>query len=127
MDTHLTNAGTEADRKLNVEDEAGADRLLHYLGVGQEKGMGVRQLAALANLTERKTKALVGYLRTEGVPICGTPPTGYFLPRTRTEAMSTLDSFASRYATTGACLMGISRGLDDLFAADALEATPAVA
>jgi hypothetical protein len=124
---HLTTVGIEDDRKLSPQEEEDATRLLDHLHWGEENGKGVAQLAGDADLSQRKVKALVAHLRGIGFPICGTTKTGYFMPNSREEAMSTMNFFSAKYASTRSCLEGISRGLDTCFPRNALEQTEAVA
>ena len=46
---------------------------------GRERGISARDLARVAGVTERGLRTLIGQLREEGIAICATPETGYFL------------------------------------------------
>lgn len=60
---------------------------------GATKGIHVDHLAARSGQRPRTLRRLISALRTEGVPICGTPETGYFIAATSEE----VDQFCIKY------------------------------
>lgn len=52
---------------------------------GRESGINARDLANVAGVTERQLRTLIGELREEGIAICATPETGYYLAVTPEE------------------------------------------
>jgi serine kinase of HPr protein (carbohydrate metabolism regulator) len=52
---------------------------------GRERGIKAFDLAQVAGVTERKLRDLVSELREEGIAICATPETGYYLAVTPEE------------------------------------------
>lgn len=52
---------------------------------GRDRGVTARHLACIAEITERDLRSLVGELREQGIAICATPETGYYLAVTPEE------------------------------------------
>lgn len=52
---------------------------------GRESGISAEKLAIVAGVTERQLRTLIGALREEGMAICATPETGYYLAVTPAE------------------------------------------
>lgn len=52
---------------------------------GRDHGIGATALAQVAGVTERKLRDLVSALREEGIAICATPETGYYMAVTPAE------------------------------------------
>lgn len=52
---------------------------------GRERGVSAEQLANIAEVTERQLRNMVGELREQGIAICATPETGYYLAVTPEE------------------------------------------
>jgi biotin operon repressor len=52
---------------------------------GRDRGIGVDALARLCGVRERHVRALVSALREEGIAVCATPETGYYLAVTPEE------------------------------------------
>ena len=61
---------------LVAREHLKAALLLH---VGQHHGINARDLASDLGITTRHLRLLISALREEGLPVCGTPETGYFL------------------------------------------------
>lgn len=82
--------------------KANATRLLLVLGDhrGVGNGIGVRDLAAKAMLTERAVRLAVTELRLQGIGVCGRPETGYFLATSAAELEPTLQFIRSRAMTS---------------------------
>lgn len=64
-----------------------APELLNVLAFhqGRDRGINAGDLARVAGVTERKLRDLVSALREEGIAICATPETGYYLAVTPEE------------------------------------------
>ena len=64
-----------------------AAALLNILSLhqGRDRGVTARQLACIAEISERDLRTLVGELREQGIAICATPETGYFMAVTPEE------------------------------------------
>lgn len=52
---------------------------------GRESGITAEHLAQVAGVPERRLRTLIGELREEGIAICATPETGYYLAVTPEE------------------------------------------
>jgi hypothetical protein len=79
----------------NAERAATVAQLLgNHRGAGN--GIHVRQLALKALITERAVRQAVTDLRMQGVSVCGTPDTGYFLATSAAELGPTLQFIRSR-------------------------------
>jgi len=62
--------------------------LIHVMATrhrGQARGIKALHLAAETGLAERSLRRLISEARNEGVPIGGTPETGYYVAQTATE------------------------------------------
>jgi biotin operon repressor len=115
--------GGKVDRSLAIGDRRLADKLLLGLlanGQGAENALTVKQIAERLEVSERKVRTLVTHLRRLGHPICATPDTGYFLPRSRAEAEHTLAFLGQRVQSTLEVKNGIERGLERTFDHDQL-------
>ena len=66
-------------------------RLLSLLSArpGRGHGIGARDLAQMAGLSERDLREAISELRMEGIAICGTPKSGYFIAATPEELEET--------------------------------------
>lgn len=53
--------------------------------IGAENGFGVAILAIRLRCAERHVRTLVSALREDGIAVCGTPKTGYFVASTPEE------------------------------------------
>lgn len=64
-----------------------AAELLHLLSAhqGRDSGLSAEALAAKAGIQVRQVRTLVGELREQGIAICATPETGYYLAVTPEE------------------------------------------
>lgn len=64
-----------------------AAALLNILSLhqGRDRGVTAKQLACIADITERDLRTLVGQLREQGIAICATPETGYYMAVTPEE------------------------------------------
>lgn len=60
---------------------------------GQASGVHMDHLEARTGVPARELRKLISDLRAEGVAICGTPATGYFIAETAQE----LDAFCIHY------------------------------
>jgi predicted DNA-binding transcriptional regulator YafY len=60
---------------------------------GAARGVHMDYLAARTGVPGRELRKLISELRAEGVAICGTPTTGYFIAETAQE----LDAFCIKY------------------------------
>ncbi|MBE7419866.1 MAG: hypothetical protein HS128_19340 [Ideonella sp.] len=52
---------------------------------GRERGIHAADLARVCSVPTRRLRALISALREEGMAICGTPETGYYLATTPDE------------------------------------------
>jgi len=64
--------------------------------IGKGKGIGAARLAVLLSTTERQVRKLVSEAREEGIAICGTPSTGYYVASTSEELQETMDFLKGR-------------------------------
>ncbi len=64
--------------------------------IGRERGIGVKTIAERLGCTERLVRSLVTELRLEGIAICGTPETGYYVAATVDELEETCAFLRSR-------------------------------
>lgn len=69
-------------------------RMAFHIG----KGYGIKcaDLAQLMNIPERQVRHLVSEAREEGIAICGTPATGYYVAATTEELNETVDFLKHR-------------------------------
>lgn len=70
---------------MNLETKALTLELLANFHVGQRYGITAAVLAAQAGITVRELRHIITALREDGVGVCGTPETGYFLAQTDKE------------------------------------------
>lgn len=72
--------------------------LLHLLSghIGRGNGAGVAQLAATLGMSEREVRKLVVALRQDGVAVCGTPKSGYFIAANAEEMQETIEFLKHR-------------------------------
>ena len=64
--------------------------------IGRGNGAGVAQLAAGLQMSEREVRKLVVALRLDGVAVCGTPKSGYFIAATAEEMQETIEFLKHR-------------------------------
>lgn len=64
--------------------------------IGHERGVGVKAIAERLGCTERQVRAFVTELRLEGIAVCGTPETGYYVAATVEELEATCAFLRSR-------------------------------
>lgn len=64
-----------------------ANQLLNVLSrhQGRERGIRAHDLALKTGLSLRRLRTLISALREDGIAICGTPRTGYYIPVTPEE------------------------------------------
>lgn len=53
--------------------------------IGHHYGISAKALAQKLDITDRRLRRFISELREEGVAICGTPETGYYIAETREE------------------------------------------
>lgn len=63
---------------------------------GAENGANGKKLAQTIGVHERKVRQAISHLREVGVPICGTPDSGYFYAKNREELEGTCEFLRSR-------------------------------
>lgn len=68
--------------------------LAHRVGV--QYGTSVRTLADLMRTTPRQVRKLVSELRMDGIAVCGTPETGYYIAANAEEMQQTIDFLKHR-------------------------------
>ena len=81
---------------ITVQDKA---RLLDRLSGshrGTANGINARELAQGLDMTLREVRFAVTELRLEGIAVCGTPETGYFIATTPEELEETCNFLRSR-------------------------------
>ncbi len=73
---------------MTAQDRA---RVLAALSLhpGRHNGIGARDLAQVLGLSMRELRAAISELRMEGIAVCGTPETGYFIAATPEELEET--------------------------------------
>lgn len=64
--------------------------------VGSENGLPAKTLGVILGITERQVRELVSALRLEGVAVCGTPQTGYYIAANATELDETCQFLRNR-------------------------------
>jgi hypothetical protein len=52
---------------------------------GRERGISANQLAFILLVSPRRLRRLISLARVQGIAICGTPSTGYYMPVTDDE------------------------------------------
>lgn len=99
-----------------------ADSLHKYLKTfcqGPHYAKGAAELAAYFKTNERTIRAAIRDLRLNGVPICSNcsseKESGFFYPRSRSEANHTLANIRSRKQALEELLENIELGLDAEF------------
>jgi transposase len=66
------------------------------LHIGKGNGIKCADLAVLLNESERNVRHLVSEAREEGIAICGTPATGYYVAASTEELQETLQFLRNR-------------------------------
>lgn len=64
--------------------------------VGSENGVPAKTLGVILGITERQVRELVSALRLEGVAVCGTPQTGYYIAANAAELNETCQFLRNR-------------------------------
>lgn len=64
--------------------------------VGAHNGVSVSALARQLETTERQVRSLVSELRMDGIAICGTPKSGYYIAATPAEMEETCQFLRNR-------------------------------
>lgn len=64
--------------------------------VGSENGLPAKSLGVILGITERQVRELVSALRLEGVAVCGTPQTGYYIAANAAELDETCQFLRNR-------------------------------
>lgn len=64
--------------------------------VGAQYGTSVTTLANLMRTTPRQVRQLVSELRMDGIAVCGTPETGYYIAADAEELQQTIDFLKHR-------------------------------
>jgi len=57
--------------------------------IGESNGISADDLAVMAVVSPRKLREIITSLRDDGMPICGTPTSGYFIAETAEELQRT--------------------------------------
>ncbi|MEY2689195.1 MAG: hypothetical protein RL375_3393 [Pseudomonadota bacterium] len=78
--------------------------------LGRDKGIGVRQLASALSQPERRVRHLITRARRQGIPICGTPQSGYFIAVTADEIADAC-AFLRKRALHSLQLMSVMLGV----------------
>lgn len=66
------------------------------LRIGAKHGESVSVLAFHLGITAREVRKLVTELRLDGIAVCGTPKTGYYVAETAEELQQTIDFLTHR-------------------------------
>ncbi|MDT8428516.1 MAG: hypothetical protein RQ757_07090 [Pseudomonadales bacterium] len=63
------------------------DQLISVLcsHTGRDRGVGARTLAMHLDINERQLRLAISALREDGIAVCGTPSTGYYIAQTAEE------------------------------------------
>ena len=64
--------------------------------VGRDNGISAQRIAAELDVLDRQVRHIVAELRAEGIAICGTPKTGYYIAATPDELEETCQFLRSR-------------------------------
>ncbi len=74
------------------------DELMTFMAyhIGKARGISGINLAAKMGITERQVRELVTDARKDGIAICGTPKTGYYVAHTVEDLKETLDFLKHR-------------------------------
>jgi hypothetical protein len=75
--------------------DAVLERLAHH-HIGAARGVRARDLAAAVGCPERELRHVVSQLREQGVAVCGTPASGYFVAATADELTATCEFLRAR-------------------------------
>lgn len=77
--------------------------------VGRGHGIGVKELAGMMDVPERKVRDYVTDARRSGHPVCGEPGTGYYLAATPEELEETCQFLQQRALTSLALVAALRR------------------
>jgi DNA-binding transcriptional regulator LsrR (DeoR family) len=69
-------------------------KMAHHIGKG--RGIRAAELSAQLGIPDRQVRFLVSEAREEGIAICGTPATGYYVASSSEELQETLDFLKER-------------------------------
>lgn len=74
------------------------ERVLTVLAehVGREAGIGAQALAITVGISLREVRHIVTALREEGIGVCGTPHTGYYMAQTADDIEETCQFLRGR-------------------------------
>lgn len=76
-------------------------RVMKHIGEGIKKSVSRKELSKACNLSDRRTRDVIFELRQIGVPIVSnTKKGGYYLPKTKYEAIDYVRSMKSRAKRT---------------------------
>lgn len=64
--------------------------------IGAQYGTSVKTLSDLLRTTPRQVRKLVSELRMDGIAVCGTPETGYYIAADAEELQQTIDFLKHR-------------------------------
>ena len=64
--------------------------------IGKGRGIKAADLAQQLGVPERQVRHLISEAREEGIAICGTPATGYYVANTKEELHETMDFLMNR-------------------------------
>lgn len=64
--------------------------------IGRDRGIGVKAIAERLSCAERLVRTLVTEPRLDGIAVCGTPETGYYIAATAEELEATCAFLRSR-------------------------------
>jgi predicted DNA-binding transcriptional regulator YafY len=75
-----------------------SDELLRRLQqhIGRDRGVTAAALAKVFDIPPRRVRTLITELRMEGIAVCGTPETGYYIAATPEELEQTCQFLRSR-------------------------------
>lgn len=82
---------------------------------GLSNAQSVPELAGRMKCNERTINSQIRNLRLSGLPVCGTPNEGHFIPLRREDAEHTLASLQSRIDAIGEAKAAMVEGLDQMF------------
>ena len=66
------------------------------LRIGSRNGISADRLARMCVINDRQLRTVITQLRDEGMPICGTPESGYFVAETPEELEATCSFLRTR-------------------------------
>jgi hypothetical protein len=75
---------------------------------GRDRGISADALAFILLVSPRRLRRLISYARSQGIAICGTPSTGYYMPVTDDELEEACD-FLKHRAMHSLKLMSVMR------------------